>query len=91
MSVFAMPIIIMIEADSVEEAQKAIDDWGEEVELDNDLPVGTEDIDTEPQYELNDEGQRVLYLPALEECDEDGLDSDVGNDEDDDFNDGEDF
>jgi len=83
-----MPILLMIEADNFEEAQKAIDDWANEVELDNDLPVGTEDINITPEYECNDEGMRVLYLPCIED-DEDILDVEE-DEETDDFNDAED-
>jgi hypothetical protein len=84
MPVFAMPIVLMVEADSVEEAQKVIDDWSEEIDMSDDLPIGTEDLDTSPSTELNDEGQRVLYLPAIDEADEDIDDED--RDDEDDFN-----
>lgn len=85
MPIFTMPVLLMIEADSASEAQKAIDDWSEEIELDNDLPVGTEDIDTSPNCENNDEGQRVLYLPVFEEDpEEDEIVTD--DDDEDDFN-----
>jgi hypothetical protein len=87
MALFAMPVVLMIEADSVEEAQKAIDDWSEEIDMGDDLPIGTEDLDTQPSCELNDEGQRVLYLPAVDEVDEDVEDDD--RDDADDFNDSE--
>lgn len=81
-----MPIVLAIEADSAEEAQKAIDDWSEEVDMRDSLPLGTEDIDPAPEYELNDEGQRVLLLPALEENIGDE-DSDMDFDGTDDFSD----
>lgn len=86
MSIFAMPIVLMIEADSIEEAQKAIDDWSEEVDLDEDLPVGTEDIDTTPPCDHNDEGQRLVYLPAVDDEDMDPDDEMDDDEEDDDFN-----
>lgn len=82
-----MPIVLMVEADSPEDAQKALEDWAEEVDINSDLPVGTEDMDVMPHCDNNDEGQRLLYLPTFEEEDLDELDND--NDEDD-FNDGED-
>lgn len=88
MAVFHMPIVLQIEADSLEEAQKAIDDWVSEVDMDDDLPTGTEDIDASPNCDYNDEGQRLLYLPTIDESDEDTKDDD---DDDDDFNDADDF
>jgi len=81
-----MPIILQIEADSAEEAQKAIDDWVGEIDINDDLPTGTEDIDGAPNCDYNDEGQRLLYLPTNDEADEDLKEED----EDDDF-DTEDF
>ena len=86
MAVFHMPIVLEIEADSLEEAQKAMDDWVGEIDIDDDLPTGSEDIDVSPTCEYNDEGQRLLYLPTVDESDEDGIDDD---DDSDDFNDGE--
>jgi hypothetical protein len=86
MAVFHMPIILQIEADSAEEAQKAIDDWVGEIDINDDLPTGTEDIDGAPNCDYNDEGQRLLYLPTNDEADEDLKEED----EDDDF-DTEDF
>lgn len=88
MPVFAMPIILMIESESASEAKKAIDEWSEAVDLNYDLPTGTEDIDVSPSYEYNDEGQRVLLLPPIEEVDEDS-NEDTDDNDGDDFNDGE--
>lgn len=86
MAVFHMPIVLQIEADSLEDAQKAIDDWVSEVDMEDGMPTGTEDIDGSPNCEYNDEGQRLLYLPTADEVDED-IDED--DDDDDDFNDAE--
>lgn len=86
MAVFHMPMVIQIEADSVEEAQKAMDDWVTEIDMDDDLPLGTEDIDVSPNCDYNDEGQRLLYLPTIDEADEEATDEDS---DDDDFNDSE--
>lgn len=83
MTVFHMPIILQIEADSLEDAQKAVDDWAGELDMDDDLPLGTEDIDASPNCDFNDEGQKLLYLPAADE-----LDEMAKSDDDDDFNDG---
>jgi hypothetical protein len=85
MAIFAMPIVLMIEADSVEEAQKSIDDWAEDIDHDY-LPAGLDDLDHSPQCDHNDEGQRLLYLATHDAADEE-LSSD--DDEDDDFNDAE--
>lgn len=90
MAIYTLPIVLMIEADSAEEAMKAVEDWSEEVDVGNDLPTGTEDIDIAPATETNDEGQRVLLLPMLEDIEDDDYMDD--EDEADGFNDGdEDF
>lgn len=81
-----MPMVLEIEADSAEEAQKAMDDWVSEIDIDDDLPTGTEDIDVSPTCEYNDEGLRLLYLPTVDEVDEDTVEDDSDGD---DFNDGE--
>lgn len=92
MAVFAMPIILMIQADTTTEAQKALEEWEDNIDIHNDLPVGTNDIDISPSCELNDEGQRVLYLPAFEDIDEDEDDDvDDDDDSDDDTFDGDTF
>lgn len=70
MPVFSMPVIINIEADTLAEAQKSLEEWNDSVDMDDDLPVGTEDIDIEPATELNEEGQRILILPVNEDLDE---------------------
>lgn len=85
MATFAIPVVLMIDADSIEEAQKAVEEWGEEIDMD-DLPAGTEDMDCAPACEFNDEGQRLLYLPSEEETPKDLEDE---SDEEDDFNDAE--
>lgn len=82
-----MPVVLMIDADSVEDAKTAIEDWCNEIDLNDDLPAGTEDIDISPNCDYNDEGQRILYLPTIEEGD--NLSDDEDEDEDDDFQDGE--
>lgn len=86
MAIFAVPILLMIEASSLDEAQKSVDEWGNDMDLSDDFPEGTEDVDFEPNVEFNDEGARVLYMPTTEVSDE--L-SDETNDTDDDFNGGE--
>jgi hypothetical protein len=86
MAVFHMPMVLEIEADSLEDAQRAMDEWVGDIDINDDLPAGTEDIDVSPTCEYNDEGQRLLYLPTVDESEEDGLDDD---DDSDDFNDGE--
>lgn len=73
-----MPIVLIIDADSAEEAQDVIDTWAEEIEMDS-LPSGTEDVDYSPVCESDDEGRRVLYLPSED------FSSDEDSDEDDDF------
>lgn len=80
----------MIEADSIEDAQKAIDDWSEDVDLEDNLPTGTEDLNPSPHCEYNDEGQRLVYLSTIDGCNDDDVDDD-DDDDDDDFNDGEDI
>lgn len=80
-----MPIVLMIDAESPEEAQKAVEDWSEEIDMNDALPTGTEDIDVAPPLEHNDEGQRILYLPVFE----DFSDEETFDDEEDDFNDGD--
>ncbi len=85
MPIFHMPIILNVEADTLEEAQKAINDWMEEVDT-AELPVGYEDMDCEPETEYNDEGQRVMFLPVDEEPNldaEDDVERDDFNDDDD--------
>lgn len=67
MATYHLPVIFAIDADSIEEAQNALVEWGDSIDLNQDVPTGTEDIDIAPNCESNDEGQRVLYLPALEE------------------------
>ncbi len=64
MAVFHMPIVLQIEADSLEDAQKVIDDWIVEIDIDDDLPAGTEDIDGSPNCEYGEDGHKVLYLPT---------------------------
>lgn len=86
MSVYHFPIIVAINSDSPEEARKALDDWADEIEMDM-MPIGTESVDHCPEIEQNDEGQRLVYLPAEEE--DDPSEDEESYDDSDDFNDAE--
>lgn len=85
MGTYHMPVIFVIEADSLEDAQIALAEWNDDIDLDRDVPTGTEDVDVQPNCEVNDEGQRILCLPSLD--DEDTGTSADDNDDADDFND----
>lgn len=81
MPLFQMPIVLTIKADSLDEAQEAIDDWNEELD---DLPAGTEEIDIEPDCEIDDvSGHKTLTL-ALADDDADVLSGSSSDDDDDD-------
>lgn len=90
MPIFPMPIVLMIEANSIDEAQQAIDDWVETLDIETDLPTGTEELEAAPGTEVNDENQRVLFLSNTEDyaLEENG---DEENDEQDHFNDSQEF
>lgn len=88
MGTYYMPIVFTIEADSIEEAQNALSEWSDSIDMNTDVPNGTDDVDISPTCEYNDEGQRVLYLPVIEN--DLDTDSDVDDmDDGDDFNDSE--
>ena len=82
MSIFSMPIVLKIKADTLEEAQESIDDWSDELDIDNDLPDGTQDIVSAPEFELDEDGCKVFTIPVM---DDDGDDTPSYNDEGDDF------
>lgn len=90
MGVYHIPVVLIVRAESFEEAANNVEEWGDDVDVE-DLPEGTEEIDALPNCELNDEGQRLLYLPSVDGEDaagfSDGEDIDGSGD---DFNDGED-
>jgi len=92
MATFSIPIVLMIDAESAEEAQQLVDEWGEEVEMEDMLPTGTVDLDYSPNCDHNDDGQRLLILPSFDDQThlmDPAVDDD---DESDDFNDAdEDF
>ena len=80
MAMYSIPVVFTIEADSLEEAQKAVEEWADEVDEDN-LPAGTGDVDAAPHC-IDGEDGRTLHLPTNEDVDTDDLDDGV-----DDFND----
>lgn len=85
MPLFAMPIILNVEADSLSEAQEAVELWGEDLEIDS-CPEGTESFDVLPACDMI-EGQRVLYLPAEDDFSQD---DDLGEDDEDEDSDDDD-
>lgn len=89
MPIFPMPIVFMIEANSVDEAQRAIDEWAETLDIETDLPAGTEELEAAPGTEVNDENQRVLFLSNTEDyaLEENGEE----DDQQDHFNDSQEF
>ncbi len=83
MPLFSMPIILRIEAASLQDAQEQIDSWHEDLDTDC-LPEGTDSVEHSPSVEKIDD-QRVIYLPLEEDEDDgDGEEEDYDVDDDDD-------
>lgn len=69
MGLYSIPIIFNIEADSLDDAKQAMDEWHQSVNF-NDMPDGIDSIHYDLKTEIDpDDGSRVIYLPPIEEED----------------------
>ena len=70
MPLFSMPVVFKIKAESLEEAQEIVDGWVEDLDMDHDVPDGTEDIDSAPEYEVDDDGNKIISISGTDEDEE---------------------
>ncbi len=61
---FSIPVVFKITARSLKDAQTAVENWMlKQLVTDEELPVDTVNV-TIPSHEHDNQGQRVIYLPA---------------------------
>lgn len=70
-----MPIVILLEADSMKDAQKKLDDWLDELDLDH-MPEGTENVDVSPECDISDDS-RTFLLPNYDDEETEELDEEI--------------